>query len=300
MKLTQSIHTIALLSCIGLAALTTGCVTTDSTAASKFAASVTTVKSQANDALNASAKLTRDEGIAYVATRPTLAEADFAETPTSDIITEWDITLASIESYALNLAALSSPDVTKDFDAAATNLFNQFTQTADRLSKNSLQSSAQTTAGLAAGFSEIAHLILAAHAQASAHKIATATDPQIQKVLNLLADEIGGDHVNPCLRTTVYRTWNTKKDALNESFLTATNQAVKMVVAEQYADIMAKRAAQDESLLGLRRSLLALGDAHHALAQGNDISAQAALTIVTAELQRTHDLFNQFNSEIKK
>ena len=69
MKLTQSIHTIALLSCIGLAALTTGCVTTDSTAASKFAASVTTVKSQANDALNASAKLTRDEGIAYVATR---------------------------------------------------------------------------------------------------------------------------------------------------------------------------------------------------------------------------------------
>ena len=66
--------------CLGVASLSTGCKTIDSNAAAKFATSVTTVKSQADDALTTAAKLTRDEGVTYVSTRPTLDENDFAET----------------------------------------------------------------------------------------------------------------------------------------------------------------------------------------------------------------------------
>ena len=284
----------------GLSAFFVGCQTIDSTAAAKFATSVTAVKTQANDALNAAATLTRDAGITYVATQPTLKEDDFAETPTADIITEWDNTLATIESYAVNLAALSAPDAAKDFDVAATNLFNQFTQTANRLNSKAISSSPAVSAGLAAGFTQVGHLIIEAKAQATARKVATATDPEIGKILTLLANEIGEDHVAPCLRTTIYRVWGTKKDALNSAFLKAPDQASKKAVAQQYANILAERSAQDQSLLALRRSLFALNDAHHALAQGNSASIQSALTIIVNEVQRSRNLYSQFSSELKK
>ena len=299
MKNHLSFRLIASFSLLGFAVIFSGCKTIDSAAAAKFATSVTTVKSQANDALNAAAKLTRDEGVVFVATRPTLTEADFAETPTSDVVAEWENTLSTIETYALNLAALSAPDITKNFDAAATNLFGQFNQTANRLKANSLSSSASISAGLASGFSEAARLILMARSQATARKVAATTDGQIQEILNLLASEIGEDHVNPSLRTTIYRIWNVKKDALTGSFLRGENVAAKTVVAQQYAEILAERAAQDQALLGLRRSLLALGDAHHGLAQGNETSIQTSLTIVISELQRTRDLYSQFNGDFK-
>jgi hypothetical protein len=285
---------------LGVAAIFTGCKTVDSTAASKFATSVTTVKSQADDALNAAATLTREAGVTYVAMQPTLKEFDFAETPTADIITEWDNTLSTIEAYALNLAALASPDDTKNFSVAATNLFNQFTQTADRLRANSLSSSPAISAGLAAGFTQVANLILEAKAQATARKIAAVTDPQIGKILNLLAAEIGGGHDGPCLRNTIYRVWEAKAGALTEPFLRAPDQSAKIVIAQQYANMLAERAAQDESLLALRRSLLALSDAHHALAHGNETSVQSALTIVLNDLQQTRDLYIQFSGDLKK
>ena len=212
--------------CVGLAALVTGCKTVDSNTASKFAASVTTVKTQADEVLTAAAKLTRDEGVTFVATRPSLAESDFAETPASDEIVAWNETLSVIEAYALNLATLTLPDATKDFDTAATNVLNQFTETASKINSNGLQTtSPEAEAGLAAAFTEAGHLILEAKAQATVRKVAAATDPQIGKIINLLAAEIGPDHASPCLRTTMFRVWNTKKDALSVPFLKAPDQS---------------------------------------------------------------------------
>jgi hypothetical protein len=278
---------------------TTGCKTIDSASASKFATSVTTVKTQADSVLTAAATLTRSQAITYAATQRTLSEDEFVETPSSDVIEGWDNALSSIETYALNLAALSSPDATKSFETAATNLFNQMTQTATELKSNSLSSSPEITAGLATAFTETAHLILAAKAQATARKVAMATDPQISNVLNLLASEIGDDHTNPCLRTTIYRVWNTERYALSGPFLRAGSQAAKETVAQQYATILAERDAEDESLASLRHALLALADAHHALAQGDTASVQATLTITINELQRTQNLFSQFNTDLK-
>jgi hypothetical protein len=286
--------------CLGFVLVLTGCKTVDSTSATKFATSVVTVRTQVNNELNAAATLTRDAGLTYVASQSTLSEADFGETPTSDIIAQWDNALATIETYALNLAALSSLEATKNFDAAATNLSNQFGQTAALLNQNGSQSFPQTSAELATAFSDVAHLILEAKAQADARKIAIATDPRIASILNLLAAEIGEDHSNACLRTTIYQTWNVDKNALTSSFLRAKDLAAKKTVAQQYANILAERAEQDESLDGLRHSLLALRDAHHALAQGNQISITASLTIVSNEVQRTQDLYNQLNSDLKK
>jgi hypothetical protein len=280
--------------------LFTGCKAIDPTGAANFATCVTTVKSQANDALNAAASLTRAAGVTHVAKQATLKESDFAETPTADIISEWDRTLSSLETYALNISALASPTVAKNFDVAATNLFEQFTLTAARLSTNAFTSSPQISAGLAAGFTELASTILRARAQATARNVALATDPQIQKILGLLAAEIGENHTDPCLRTTIYQTWEAKKASLTGPFLRAKDDNEKEAIVLQYAALLAQRSAQDQSLIGLRRALLALGDAHHGLALGNQTSIEAALVIVVSELQRTRDLYSQFSADLKK
>jgi hypothetical protein len=285
--------------CLTCIAFATGCKTIDPASASKFATSVATVKTQADGVLLAAATLTRTQSITFAALQPTLSEDEFVETPSSDVIEGWDNALSSIETYALNLAALSSPDATKSFDAAATNLFNQMTQTATRLNSTSLSSSPEITAGLATAFTETAHLILGAKAQATARKVAAATDPKINSILNLLASEIGDDHANPGLRTTIYRAWNTERDALSGPFLKAASQTAKEDVARQYATLLAERDAEDESLASLRHVLLALADAHHALAQGETASVQATLTITINELQRTQNLVSQFNADLK-
>jgi hypothetical protein len=288
-----------ILLCLGLISTLTGCKTIDPTGASKFATSVTNVKSQADTALIAASTLTRAESVAFVATRPNLSEDEFAETPTSDVIVEWDDILSSIETYALNLAALSSPNISASFDTAATNLFSQFTQTAAEIKAGALSSSPETTAGLSAAFVETAHLFLEVKGQATARKVAEKTDPQIGKILTFLADEIGGDHTNPCLRTTIYRIWNTEKDALDGPFLRATTQSAKEAIAQQYQTFLAERAVEDESLASLRNALLALAEAHHALAKGDPVSAQAALTFTANELQRTKNLYSQFSADLK-
>ena len=283
-----------------LAMVLAGCKTVDSSAASKFATGVLSVRSQADMALTAAATLTRNEGLTYVAAQPTLAETNFVETPPGDVIAAWDDALFTLENYALNLAALSSPDTVKNFDAAATNLLGQFTLTAGQLGQNSLQTSPQVSASLAAAFATVGHLIVLESARASAQRIARATDVHIGNILTLLAQEIGSDHEGAGLRTTVYRTWNAKKDGLTGDFLRAKDPAAKKAVAQQYADILAEREEEDRALLGLQRSLLALKDAHHALAEGDPSLVASSLAIVSNEMQRTQNAGGQSGNGTKK
>ena len=288
---------LTFLLCVGLAMLLAGCKTIDSPSATKFATGVLAVRTQADAALTAAATLTRNAGLAYVAAQTNLTETDFVETPPGDVIAAWDDALFTMENYALNLAALSSPDAGKGFNAAATNLLGQFTQTSGLLGQNALQTSPAVSAGLATAFAEAGQLIVKASAQATARKIAVATDPQIGRILNLLASEIGDDRTGAGLRTTVYRTWNVKKDALTGDFLRAKDPAAKMAVAQQYANMLAEREAEDASLLGLHRSLLALRDEHHALAQGDPALVASSVAIIANELQRTQDATSKAASQ---
>jgi len=299
MNYLKSLRMIACLFFSGLAVLVAGCRTVDSTAVANFATTVTAVKTQADDALNATAALTRDASISYAAAQPNLAEANFIETPTGDTISEWDGAFSTMETYAQNMSTLLSPDAVKDFDVAATNLFNQFNETASRLKANRINSQAGVNALLATAFTETAGLIMQARQQATAIKVARATDTNIATICTLFAMEIGADRItSPGLRKTLYETvWTPRLASLTPSFL-AANAADKAAICQQYADLLSKRDAQDQVLASLRRSILLLSDAHHALAQGKPASIQADLNVIAGEIQHTRDLFNQFSPPV--
>jgi hypothetical protein len=270
----------------------------DPTAAGNFSTGVSAAKAQVNAAFTASAQVTREGEIGYVATQPALKESDFIQTPTADTIATWDQTLSSLEEYAQDLAALAAPGAAKTFDGAATNLAESFNQTKTTLLQHSL-GSAGLNAGLSAAFTEVANVILQAKAQATARKIAAQTDPKMATIFTLLAEEIGETRTNG-LRGTLHATWEAELATLYAPFLTASNDVAKRTqIAQQFADTLNKRDAQDQSLSSLRSSILALQNAHHALAEGDAVTLQAAINLVITEAQRTSGLYNQFKGQLK-
>lgn len=286
---------------LGAGLLVSGCKTMDTTNVTGFAASVTAVKGQADDALNAATALTRDASVSFAATQPTLSEANFVVTPTSDTVAVWDGAFNALQNYAQNLATLLSPNVSKNFDAAATGLFDEFNQTAKQVKARSMLADPDRNALLATAFTEVAGAIIRAKQEATAIKMAGATDTNIAAICQLLADEIGADRTNsPGLRQTVYRAvWAPRLASLTVPFLGAS-AADKAGICQQYADLLAKRDAEDQVLASLRHSILALADAHHVLAQGQPASMQADLAAISVEVQHTHDLLNQFSNLAKK
>jgi hypothetical protein len=281
-----------------LALIVSGCKTINSTSVTNFATTVTAVKTQADDALNSASILTLNESVTYAASQPTLQEANFIETPTADTISQWDNALSAMETYAQILSTLLSPNAVNNFDVAATNLFNQFNQTANTLNLTPKSPGAQSFTLLATAFTQVAASIIQAKEETTAVKIAAATDASITNICYLLANEIGPDRLTtPGLRKTLNETaWVPDLANLNVSFLNAKTPAEKLTISQQYAALLAKRDAEDQILASLRRSLLLLSDAHHALAQGQPASIQANLNVVASEIQHTRALYGQFSS----
>jgi hypothetical protein len=79
-----------------------------------------------------------------------------------------------------------------------------------------------------------------------------------------------------------------------------TPGADKPAISQQYADLIAKRDAEDQILASLRQSLLHLANAHHSLAQGQFGSIQADLNVVASEIQHAQTLYNEFSRTTKK
>src|SRR5215469_13640219 len=109
MNLSRSLHIVRCLSGLIFVLAVSSCKTIDPTEVTNFSTSVTAVKTQTGDALNAAAGLTRDASITYAASQPTLKEVNFVETPTGDTISEWQDAFSAIEAYAQNLSALLLP-----------------------------------------------------------------------------------------------------------------------------------------------------------------------------------------------
>ncbi len=300
MNFFKSIRFVQIFAGFSLLLIVTGCSSIDPAEVTNFSTTVTAVKSQASDALNATAALTRDSSINFAASQSNLSEANFVETPTADTISAWENAFSALEAYAQNLSAILSPNASKNFDAAATNLFDQFNHTATSLKANSISSNAGMNTLLATAFTETADIIIQAREEATAVKIASATDTNIASICTLFANEIGSDRLTIGLRKTIYEAvWTPRLRSLTGPFLRA-DSAGKITICQQYADLLAKRDAQDQILASLRRSILALSAAHHKLAQGKPASIQADLTLVAGEIQHTRELYSQFSTPQKK
>ncbi|HEX4342384.1 MAG TPA: hypothetical protein VH255_03280, partial [Verrucomicrobiae bacterium] len=75
--------------------------------------------------------------------------------------------------------------------------------------------------------------------------------------------------------------------------------ADKLTIATKYAGLLNSATSQDLALASLQKSLLALADAHHALAAGDALGVSVAVADVEAELQNTANLTARFQAANK-
>jgi hypothetical protein len=276
------------------ALLLAGCATLPPSNVESFATGVSATRNQTSLAFQAVTDLTSESIVDYAAAQATLTDTNFLPVLPPESVATWDAAFDGLQKYSQNLVVLTSPNLAGDYEDAVANLAAQVKQTGDVLSSQNLMSHEPSLSpSLAAAFTELSSLLLRAKARHDTRVILTRSDPTIRQILTTMAEAIGAAR-DSGLRGTVHAHWEQNKGKLKVAFVSTTKPEERHCLAAQYASLLASEVAQDQALASLQRSLLALADAHHALASGQNAGLATAIAAVEQEVQHTCDLANRF------
>ena len=258
-----------------------------------FSTSVSATRNQTSLALQAVTDLTSQSIIDYAAAQATLTDANFQPVLPPESVATWDAAFAGLQRYSQNLVLLTSPNLTKGYEDAMGNLATALQQTGDDLrGMKPVAAEASLAPSLATAFTELSSVLLRLKAQHSARVIIRESNRTIRQILTDMAGAIGATQ-KVGLRGTVHAHWEQNKAKLKPAFLSASPDDRRKLAA-QYASLLASEVSQDLALASLQRSLLALADAHQALANGRSASLASATAAVEQEVQHTYDLSIRF------
>jgi len=284
---------------LGLALLTAGCQTIPQADVDSFGKGVTQAKQQTGLAFRSLNELARDSLIDHAAKQPTLNDRMFVAVIEPESVAHWERVFSGLESYAGHLIALTSPNLTKEYQEYAVKLAEEVKVTGEALkSANIIPNAPQVSAPLATSLVKIGDLLIRARAQSRAREVLRETDPEIQQLFASMADIIGSTRTNG-LRGTAWSHWNQQKGALTPAFLEAQDTVQKRKVVEQFIELREKQLTHDAALASLERSLHALGNVHRAIAQGRNMDAASALALIMTELDDTKELHDEFKRALK-
>jgi hypothetical protein len=270
--------------------LLSGCTSIPSDKLTAFSTGVTTTKGQVATAFAAVNALTSEEVINYAAAQSDLVDENFYDVLDPAAIAKWEVVFDSLEKYSQSLIVLTSPDATKDYKDAAVELASQIGQTSTKLKEaGAISKGPAFSPGIATAFSELGNVLLKAKATSDAKATLRRVDPTVQNILHAMADMI-----DP-IRTTVHAHWRDRKDSKSLEFRKSPDSE-KHSKAVEYSQMKDKESEQDRVLASLQRSLHALADAHHALAQDSKFEAIAAIAIIKDEAKDTKDLYDRMKT----
>lgn len=282
--------------CVIVASLIIGCRTMPSESVGAFSAGVSSAHAQTTLAFQGVADLASAAIIDYAATQPTLCDEDFVVVLDSESVAAWERVLSILEEYSHHLARLASDNRTKEYQNSSVELARRLLETGKQLQSVPLAArTPEVSASIATGLIEIGEWLLKAGAQAEARRIVTQTDPALGKILAGMAATIGTGQ-DAGIRGTAFQHWEQIKGRTKVDFVKAVaerDEARRHVLAAQYARQMTRQRTQDLMLASLRRSFLALADAHHALAHGNDLAAAATLATLREEQGDTRHFYDK-------
>lgn len=260
-----------------------------------FSDGISTVKTQADTAFVSVNALTSDAVIDYAAEKQNLDPANFFDVLDAASIAKWDDTFAALQKYSQSLLILTGTDNTKNYRDATSQLASQITETGQKLKAGGLISSApQISPDLATAFAELGNVLLEAKASADARNTIRKADQSVQRIFLGMAAAIGP------IRGTVTSNWQSIEGDKQRKFLHVQDDAsAKRTLATQFADSMSKQKAQDLVLASLQKSLRALAQAHHALAQDPKFEVAGFVATVKQEANNTKELYDKMQSSVK-
>jgi hypothetical protein len=290
----KSLRKLRVLPVLAVAFLYWGCTTIPTASVQTFAGGVSNAQTLTDTVFSTVSLMTSADSIAFASTQPTLKAANLVSCPDAPTMAAWDSLLAAIGKYAQALENLTGTATTQAFSNSMVNLAGQFNQTSTDLQTRGLTGSApQASANMATAFTEVASVLMRAHASAKAREIAAEADPNISAICAGLADAIGAT-ADDGLRSTVAAHWRDSEGALQVQFLGTHDPNMRLSITNQFAAKMAAEQAEDLTLVSLRRAILAIAEAHHALAQGQDATLAGAVGAIATELGNAQALRAQF------
>ena len=214
-----------------------------------------------------------------------LAEGKFDILVTPESAAAWLGVLSSIERYAALLG-----DLTDEKRGSATS--DALADLAKEL--NGGVAGARISPGVGSAVASLGGAIVEARAQADARRIRRATDRAFQRTIREMADAVGADDSSG-LRGTVRSAWTAALDESRRPYIDAAANRDEALQRRLVGDFLAsvdRRDAQLGALADLRASLLALGAAHAAAADGRAAPVDALLDAIgkrAAETRRLYD-----------
>lgn len=300
---TRGLRTLRIVSgCLVIISLIVGCHTIHRENVEAFSTAVSGAHTQTILAFQGVTDLTSAAIIDYAAAQPTLGDADFFVVLDPESVAAWERVFSTLEKYSQHLALLTASDLTKEHRDAADGLARQIQETGKQLrSAHLIDQSPELSASIATGLTTIGDVLLKASAQAEGRRIVEQTDPLVGRVFADMADVIGASQASG-LRGTTCQHWEQIKGRTKVDFVQAVarhDDVGRRNLARQYAGQMSRQQAQDLMLASLRRSFLALADAHHALANGNEVAVSAAVAIAHDEVRDTRQIYDRFQAATK-
>jgi len=283
-----SLHRTSLFLAALLGILATGCRTIEPDAAKAFGAAAGNARSQSQIVFAAINDLTQENILHFAAKQTALDESHFFLVIPKAREDQWRHAFSLMESYGHQLGRLAAFAPGEEFRESLIGLGDQLTKTTDL----------EVPPGLMVGFVKLGEKVLQFKARHDAMKLAVQADPEIQNIIDLMAKAMG-DHGDEKLRGTV-------KANFNQSILLPIDEAFKfdaktpedkLRIATQYGQQLKVRESFDRQLSDLRRTLLNLGYAHAALAQGAPADVRGYVDTIQNDLADAKQLFNQLNTE---
>lgn len=278
--------------------LLAGCSSMQNSSFQTFSSGISSAKSQTDLAFQAVTDLTSQSIIEYAAAQAKLSDTNFLPVLDPESIAVWDSAFSALQKYSQSLVLLTSPTLTKDFEDAAVGLASEVKQAGDDLKSQKVFSQPlPNSPSFAAAFTELGDLLLRAKAQHDVKAALLQADPAVKQILNAMAEAIGATATNQ-LRGTVRANWEERKAEQKVTFLEA-KPADRIAIATKYSSLLSSETLEDLAMASLRRSLLALADAHHALANNQPTSVAIAVATVEQEMQNTLTLASRFQAATK-
>lgn len=273
-----------------------GCSSIPSRHAESFSSGVTAVRNQTALAFQGVTDLTSEAMVEFAVRQPTLNDESVLFVLDPDSVAAWDRIFAALEDYSQALVLLTSPNLAGEYGKSVAGLGNKIKQTAADLKEvKAAAGRSELFTSLSVAFTKLGDVLLGSRTQSDAREILMATDPTVRGIFLQMAEAIDpGERQG--IRGTAYRHWNERKGQLTADFVGTADLSKKRQWVREYADLMNQQQIQDQVWNSLRRSLLSLAAAHHALANGERAEVAAAVAIVEQEARNVEELSRKSKS----
>jgi hypothetical protein len=277
----------------------TGCTTVPQSSVVSWREAVQATKDQSSATFEAVGLLTRKSKLDRIERLPPeqlkqIKESDVAPALPVEALRQWNLALDAMAAYASSVEALISPELPQGIGDSLQRTGEQIGATAN---VEQLKSDKELSKAIGALGSQI----VAASANRKARQVMLQIDPAVRDVTTRMANmlyaaqEKTDAEGKPFVREsgvllTARVTWDDRVTVVQEKFRDTTAGPERRALAEQYAELLDKQAALEESLMALRRALIDLGAAHTAAAQGRSADLRTLVAVMREDTKLVKDV----------